>query len=231
MDQNLAEIFNSWTGQSPAFDLFLDFIQDSYLVKGLFAVCVLVALYTARSADAQVRLNNIYVTLILVFAGLFLARVMQVTLPFSPRPLHTDGMNLTLVTGISENALKHDSSFPSDHAVMFLTIASSVLMYARMAGLLLLGHAIFIICLPRLILGFHWSSDIIAGAAIGVTLAVLLQRRLVTWLGRSRLEEFSERHPSIFYALFFAILCETATMYRGSRHIISTVGDITELIL
>jgi hypothetical protein len=62
MDQNLAEIFNSWTGQSPAFDLFLDFIQDSYLVKGLFAVCVLVALYTARSADAQVRLNNIYVT-------------------------------------------------------------------------------------------------------------------------------------------------------------------------
>lgn len=108
---------------------------------------------------------------------------MQMNLPFSPRPLHTDGMNLTLVTGISENALKHDSSFPSDHAVMFLTIASSVLMYARMAGLLLLGHAIFIICLPRLILGFHWSSDIIAGAAIGVTLAVLLQRRLVTWLG------------------------------------------------
>ena len=229
MDQYLTQTFNAWAGQSLGFDLFLDFIQDSYLVKGLFAVSILVAIYTARGEDAQARRNNVYATLILVFAGLFVARVMQMTLPFSPRPLHTEGMDLTLITGLSENVLKQDSSFPSDHAVMFLTIATSVLMYARVAGMILLTHAIFIICLPRLLLGFHWGSDLLAGAVIGAALAVVFQRRLSGWFGRSTLELFRERHPSIFYVVFFSILCETATMYRGSRHIISTLGDVAEL--
>ncbi len=230
MDQHLTQIFNAWAGRSPGFDLVLDFIQGSYLVKGLFAVCILVALYTARGGDAQARRNNVFVTLILVFAGLFLARIMQMTLPFSPRPLHTEGMDLEFISRLKEGVLKHDSSFPSDHAVMFFTIAASVLMYARTAGLILLSHAVFIICLPRLVLGFHWSSDILAGAVIGVALAALFQRRLADRLGRSGLESFRERHPSIFYFLFFAVLCETATMYRGSRHIISTLGDVAKLV-
>jgi len=230
MDTYLTQALNAFAGQSVGFDLFLDFIQGSYLVKGLFAITILVMVYTSRKGDDFERQNNVYTTLILIFASLFLARIMQMTLPFSPRPLHTEGLGLQLAAGLQENVLKQDSSFPSDHAVMFMTIAASVLFYSRLAGSVLLMHALFIICLPRIILGFHWPSDIAAGIVIGALMAVLLHRRIANWLLHTRLSEFQARYPSLFYGLFFAVLVETATMYRGSRHLLSALADFAQNI-
>lgn len=230
MDNYLAQTLNDIVGQSISFDLLLDFIQESYLVKGLFAVSILVMIYTSSKGDDLERQSNVYTTLILVFVSLFLARIMQMTLPFSPRPLHTEGFGLTLANGLNENVLKNDSSFPSDHAIMFMTIASSVLLYCKRAGIVLLAHALLIISLPRLILGFHWPSDIAAGIVIGVVVAVLLHRRISNWLVRSRLSNFQANHPSIFYGLFFAILVETATMYRGSRQILSALAEFARYV-
>lgn len=231
MDTTILQSINSFAGQSVGFDLFVDFVQGSYLVKGLFAVCVLVMIHASYGHKDVDKRNNIYATLILVFATLFLARIMQMTLPLSPRPLHTAGLDLNLATGINRSVLSEDSSFPSDHAVMFLTIATSVLLYARTAGLVLLTHALFIICLPRIYLGFHWPSDIAVGAVIGITFALLFHRRIADWLSRTRLADWQTAHPSLFYGLFFIILTETATMYRGARHLISALGEFVRLAL
>jgi undecaprenyl-diphosphatase len=230
MDSYLSETFNAVVGRSPAFDLLLDFVQKSYLLKGLFATGILVALYAARDGDARARRCNVYATLILVFAGLFAARVMQMTLPFSPRPLYAEGMELALIAGLDPGALRDDSSFPSDHAVMFLTIAASVLLYARRTGMVLLAHALIVICLPRVVIGFHWASDIAAGAAIGLVLALGLQRPLARWLDRSPIEEFRARHGPLFHFLLFAVLCETAKLYSGSRHLLSTAAEAAAVL-
>ncbi|NCO22225.1 MAG: phosphatase PAP2 family protein [Rhodobacterales bacterium] len=231
MDLTLAQTLNQVVGHSITFDALLDFVQESYLVKGLFAACILVMILSARTADDTVRRTNVYTTLILVFAAIFLGRILQMVLPFSPRPLHTDGLDLVLAGDLRADVLEHDSSYPSDHALMFFAMASSVLIYHRQAGVVLMLHALVVISLPRLILGFHWASDIIAGAIIGGVIAVLLHRPVARWLSRTGLAAFQANHPAVFSALLFALLCETATMYRGSRQIISEAAHFAHLVM
>lgn len=231
MDIYLTQSLNEIVGRWVTFDLFLNFVQGSYFVKGLFATTILVMLYVAKDVDRRERQSNICATLMLVFVTLFIARIMQMTLPFSGRPLHTEGMDLVLATGLKDSVLQHDSSFPSDHAVMFLTIATSVLLFARIAGVILLLHALIVICLPRVVLGFHWPSDIAAGIVIGCLIPLLFHRRLARWLGNSRLFELQASHPSLFYGALFIVLAETATMYRGSRHLLSALADFARYVL
>ncbi|MFD1508555.1 phosphatase PAP2 family protein [Lacimonas salitolerans] len=229
MDQFTAQALNQVVGQSVTFDLIADFIQESYLVKGLFATLVLVCILNARVDDSPNRRTDVFTTLIVIFAAIFLGRVLQMILPFSLRPLHTEGLDLELATGLTPDTLRNDSSFPSDHALMFFAMASSVLLYHRLAGIILMTHAVVIICLPRLVLGFHWFSDIVAGAAIGGLMALLLHRQIARWLSGTRLLDFQRSHPGVFHALLFALLCETATMYRGTRNILSTLTDFLRL--
>lgn len=229
MDLIFADNMNRLVGALPAFDVFLHFIQNSYIVKGLFATFILVMLLTAHKVNEDNRLLKTCATLIVVFIAIFLGRVLQMVLPFSPRPLHTEGLDLTLANGLKPDVLSNDSSFPSDHALMFFAMACSVLCYQRLAGAVLLVHATVVISLPRLILGFHWMSDIAAGAILGGLLAFLLHPAITRWLSRSPLLAFRASYPGPFHALLFALLCETATMYQGSRQLLSFLADLARL--
>lgn len=231
MDEWTSQVLNQLVGQHMAFDLFLDFVQDSYLVKGLFATCVLVMLLFSRTPDPAARRGNVYATLLLVFIALFVGRVLQMVLPFTPRPLYAEGMNLVLAEGLGQQVLMNDSSFPSDHALMFVTLAASVLFYHRIAGTILMLHALVVVCLPRLILGFHWLSDIVVGAAIGLLIAVALHRPMARWITHSRLLRWESAYPAAFLTVLFIILCENATMYSGSRKILSAAKDFAALAL
>jgi Kdo2-lipid A phosphotransferase len=63
-------------------------------------------------------------------------------------------------------SIKDDSakSFPGDHGTTALLFAASFSYFAgRRLGILAWGYAIFL-CLPRLITGAHWLSDVIVGS-------------------------------------------------------------------
>jgi undecaprenyl-diphosphatase len=226
MEYTIAETLNAFVGQSARADLLLHFVQNSYLLKGLVAVVALVMLYTARVEDERRRQSNVYATLVLVFLCVFAARILQMVLPFSPRPLHAEGLELTRLSLLTPGVLRADSSFPSDHAMMFFAIAGSVWFYARGVAALLFLHAIVMICLPRLVLGFHWLSDLVAGALLSLAIVILLHRTLAGWLERSSVHEWRAHHPALFHGFLFAVLAETATMYSGSRQLLSLLSDL-----
>jgi len=73
-----------------------------------------------------------------------------------------------------------DGSFPSDHAVVFFLLATVLFSLNRWWGLVALGLATFF-SLLRIALGFHWPTDILAGAALG-TVAGLLIIILSRWM-------------------------------------------------
>jgi undecaprenyl-diphosphatase len=86
-----------------------------------------------------------------------------------------------------------DSSFPSDHAAASIAIAVAVLLMHRRIGLIVLAVAL-LVCYSRVFVGAHYPGDVLAGAAIGLVVTLLLWRPLaviptrvndaVTWLIR-----------------------------------------------
>ena len=67
----------------------------------------------------------------------------------------------------------HDPSFPSDHATAAFAIAVAIFLRHRKAGIVALVMAA-LLSLSRVVVGVHYPSDVLAGAAIGTLAALVL---------------------------------------------------------
>jgi undecaprenyl-diphosphatase len=67
----------------------------------------------------------------------------------------------------------HDTSFPSDHATAAFAIAVAIALRSRRAGWLALVLAT-LVAISRVVVGTHYPSDVLAGAAIGTLSALVL---------------------------------------------------------
>lgn len=96
--------------------------------------------------------------------------------PFISHPTH---VHLLMSHG-------RDGSFPSDHAVSAFAIAVVLVAYHRRTGIAAIVLAAGV-CLARVYVGVHYPADVLAGAAIGVGVALALVRALSGWMERLRL--------------------------------------------
>jgi membrane-associated phospholipid phosphatase len=138
-------------------------------------------------------------------------------LPFRLRPLYNPELHLHRAFTLDSNTLETWSSFPSDHAVLFFAIATGVFLVHRRAGVCLFLYTTFFIALPRIFLGFHYPSDLLAGGLFGGALAYSAKwpafRTLITRPGL----RLQERSPGLFYACFFFLTVQTAELYGSLR--------------
>lgn len=109
------------------------------------------------------------------------------------------------------------SSFPSDHAALFFALAAGVWWVWRKGGTALLFYVAAIICLPRLYVGIHYPTDILAGAAIGVGFVALLSNRAVRSVFAEPILCWGERHPAAFYFAFSLLIFQIATLFWDIR--------------
>jgi undecaprenyl-diphosphatase len=65
-----------------------------------------------------------------------------------------------------------DPSFPSDHATAAFAIAVAIFLRSRRPGVLALAMAT-VLALSRVVLGTHYPSDVLGGAALGTAAALL----------------------------------------------------------
>jgi undecaprenyl-diphosphatase len=66
-----------------------------------------------------------------------------------------------------------DASFPSDHATAAFAIGVAIVLRHRLWGIIVLGFAA-LLGFARVALGYHYPTDVIAGAALGSSAALLL---------------------------------------------------------
>jgi undecaprenyl-diphosphatase len=85
-----------------------------------------------------------------------------------PRPFVADPSSVHL---FARHAA--DAGFPSDHATASFAIAVAILLRSRRWGYLTLAMAI-VLSVGRVAMGFHYPSDVIAGAALGSAVAIAL---------------------------------------------------------
>jgi membrane-associated phospholipid phosphatase len=98
-------------------------------------------------------------------------------------------------------------------------LATTIFFVSRSAGILTLIHAFFIICLPRIYFGYHYPTDILGGALIGIgaaclsqitTLRAAIARPVVRWM---------EQYPGISQALLFLVTFQIAISFDSVRQI------------
>jgi undecaprenyl-diphosphatase len=208
---------NQLAHHSYAFDAIVVRISESYLLKGGVIMAMFWWEWFREGPDQEYRRELLLTNLLCSLAVIVVARGLAHFLPFRERPLQTPGLGLRLPYTMSADTLIHWSSFPSDHATFFFALATGLWMERRKLGVLAMVYVFFVVCIPRIYLGVHYPSDVLAGAIIGIGFAVLME--LVVgghWRGRWFTFWWSRR-PPLLYVMLFLLSYQIATMFDDVR--------------
>jgi undecaprenyl-diphosphatase len=119
------------------------------------------------------------------------------------------------------------SSLPSDHAALFISLATGLLFVSRKAGLFSLVYTLIFIFIPRLYLGYHYPTDLVLGALIGASITAFfnysdfIKNKISEWI-----MPFSKDHPALFYSLLFLVTYQIADLFWASREMITYIHKL-----
>jgi undecaprenyl-diphosphatase len=120
------------------------------------------------------------------------------------------------------DGLRTFGSFPSDHAALLGALPVALLYWNRRAAWLWAGISVLLV-IARVSVGFHYPSDMVAGAAIGAVFTVVamwlfdhvaLIRRPILWIAR-----LFERTP-VNYVLYALGAVAVAEFLMHFRHVL-----------
>jgi len=226
-DRGLLLAVNGLAGHSRVLDGIVVGIANTDLAGGGFLFVYLWWLWflpPRRDRDHRIEVVRIVIGLLLAVA---LARGLQLLLPMRLRPLHEPSLSLVTAFGARRDVLEHWSSFPSDHAVVFFALATAMALRSRWLGGLGLAVALVLACLPRVYLGYHYPSDILAGAALGaliIALALPLPLPPALMAAAVGLLRGERRRPEFFYPVAILLTWELMTLFNEVRLAGRTLG-------
>jgi undecaprenyl-diphosphatase len=217
-DQAIMSFVNRAAQASPSFDQFVIFLSNSDLVKGGAVVAVVWAAWFRQGGDQRKNRAFLLSAVLGSLGALFMARVLAYWAPMRLRPLLDPQLHFRPPSWLPvQSNWTSWSSFPSDHAALFFALAAGVWWGWRKGGTALLFYVAAIICLPRLYVGIHYPTDILAGAAIGVGFVALLSNRAVRSVFAEPILRWGERHPAAFYFAFSLLIFQIATLFWDIR--------------
>lgn len=215
-DERLVVWANHLVGRWPGFDLFIVWLLKAHLPRFVPLILAMCWLWFKPHPRQPARREVLLEALLMSVFALFVARALALLLPFRERPLGYMELALTMPASL-DTGLRTWSSFPSDHAVLAFVLAVSLWRISRPIGAWALFHATVFICLPRLIVGFHFPSDLIAGASLGAALALLAPMLQTRHAITGFLLKAEVSRPATMYSLGFFILFEMAEMFDSVR--------------
>jgi undecaprenyl-diphosphatase len=219
---------NQPAGRNGVVDRLVFDITDAQLLKGGLFLAVYWWLWFDRKGE---RRRDVVVALVAATMTAVLSRLLQIGLPFHQRPLHTPGIGIHFPLTVDLETLNTFSSFPSDHAMLFFALSVPLWNRSRWLGAAAMLWTVFVICLPRVYLGYHYPSDVLAGAVLGV-LSMLVLSALVTRTGfPDRAIHFASFRPAAFYPLAFVLSFELATLFADVRHLLLDAARLGKMLV
>lgn len=218
-------LVNQFAGESPVLDSVILHISNNHLLKGGATVLILWYLWFQKGKKNKNR-PAIILTFLGCFITIFLARVLQLFLPYRYRPIHEPPADYILPINMPHDYAVGMSSFPSDHAALFFALAGGVYLVSKKLGLFTLLYAFVIICLPRIFLGLHYPSDILGGAIVGISVIVILNYLTISDYIVNSVGKMKKAYPGIFYCCFFLITYQIADMFESSRALVRFTLDL-----
>jgi membrane-associated phospholipid phosphatase len=214
------------SGASPDFDLLISFISANHLFKGFVVMAAIWWIWFRDPAQPNVR-EQVMVTLLAGLIALFVARLLAHELPFRVRPfVLPDFANAFPLTRQRMGGLEEWSSFPSDHATLFAALATGAWFAWRRLGLMLWAYALVVIFVPRVYLGMHYPTDILAGALIGIAIAWALHVSTIRSTVAKPFLQWQVRSPGSFYACAYLLTAQIAVLFDPVRHVARFAAEL-----
>jgi undecaprenyl-diphosphatase len=225
-DAGVVTFLNQFARRSYALDD-LVLLASSYLFRVTGILALLWWAWFRERGDRSRTREILASGMIACLLSLALARALALLLPFRQRPLREPSLHFVLPYGESSNALLGWSSFPSDHAAVYFTLATCLCFVSRPAGVVAIAWAIIMMGLPRIYLGLHYPTDILGGMVLGVGVAYLARLGSVRRVLGGSIIRWQSRHTGAFYAVLFLYTFQLATAFDpllGLFHYIRVVG-------
>lgn len=221
VDYAILSYLSGFSRHSTLFDRAVLGLSSTDLFKGVVIVSIFFWLWFRDDTNQSKNRERLISTTLSAIPAMLVARVLALTLPFRFRPVHAS-LDFVFPSG-AELRLIDWSSFPSDHAALFFTLSAGILFVSRTAGVFAMAWTLVVICFPRIYLGWHYPTDIMAGAFIGTGFACL--GNLITVFGRisQSILAWEKRNPGFFYWLFFIISFEIADIFENVRRVLAFV--------
>ena len=219
IDKLIALFFNRFAHLSPYFDHFVYMLAENKLLKGGVVLAVFYLLWFQQK-DYRKRL-------IIAFMASFVAEVatiiLSLTLPFRARPFTDADMVFHEPVKVDHWWNHSISSFPSDHATLFTVLGLGMLLCNRKIGWLLISYILIFVFMPRLYLGLHYFTDLLAGIAVGaITLLIGYQLKHVKKVA-AFIEQYADQKPQYFYPLLFLITYQLVDLFTETREILGFI--------
>jgi undecaprenyl-diphosphatase len=198
-DYKILLVLNQIADWSPTLTKVIAHVCSNQLKTALIGALLWYAWFdnagSSRQAEVRERLAACFVA---SCACVGLVRVLAEVLPFRVRPLANTALGLHFSTPVE--GYVNWNSFPSDNAVMFSLMATSLFLISRPLGVIAALDVALLVCFPRVFVGIHHPTDVIAGALIGVSVGYLIDRREIRRLVAMPVIAILRRHAPAFYA-------------------------------
>jgi len=149
--------------------------------------------------------------------ALLVSRLIQNFGPERLRPLHAEHINFVIPFGGHESVLKGWSSFPSDTSALTFALVFGIYRASKPWGIVCFVWSVVIVGLPRIYAGYHYPSDIIAGALVGIAATAIVGWASTAITFRDRFTGGFRLPAGLGYAFLFVVLYEIVTMFNDVR--------------
>lgn len=219
IDKSISFFFNSFTHTFPTLDHFIYMLSENKLLKGGL---VLSAFYYLWWSNTTYR-SKLIITVLASFLAEVFTIIASLTLPYRARPFTGKDIDFNPPVAIDSWWNNAISSFPSDHATLFTVFGIGVYTCDKKIGRLLIAYIALFIFLPRIYLGLHYLTDIIAGILIGLFFYYLMLKSKKVTVFAHKISLMAEEQPRYFYPILFLISYNLADLFTEAREILGFI--------